>query len=53
MLTDLTLAIAHHLLIFALAGVLVAEMMLVRPEMGPPTRSRSGVSTLPSVCSPG
>ena len=33
MLTDLTLAIAHHLLIFALAGVLVAEMMLVRPQM--------------------
>ncbi len=34
MLTDLTLAIAHHVLAFALAGVLVAEMMLVRPEMG-------------------
>ncbi len=34
MLTDVALAIGHHLLIFALAGVLVAEMMLVRPGMG-------------------
>lgn len=33
MSTDLLLAIAHHLLIFALAAVLVAEMMLVRPPM--------------------
>ncbi len=33
MLTDLILAIFHHLLIFALAAVLVAEMMLVRPQM--------------------
>jgi putative membrane protein len=33
MLTDLLLAIAHHLLIFALAAALVAEMMLVRPGM--------------------
>ncbi len=32
-MTDLLLAIAHHLLIFALAAVLVAEMMLVRPQM--------------------
>ena len=31
--TDLLLAIAHHLLIFALAAVLVAEMILVRPQM--------------------
>ncbi len=34
MLTDAVLAIAHHLLIFALAAVLVMEMMLVRPGMG-------------------
>jgi putative membrane protein len=34
MLTDLVLAIAHHVLIFALAAVLTAEMMLVRPGMG-------------------
>ena len=33
MLTDLLLAIAHHVLIFLLAGVLVAELMLVRPRM--------------------
>ena len=33
--TDLVLAIAHHLLIFALAAVLVMELMVVRPEMGP------------------
>ncbi len=33
MATDLTLAIAHHLLIFGLAAVLVVEMMLVRPQM--------------------
>jgi len=31
--TDLLLAIAHHLLVFALAAVLAAEMMLVRPQM--------------------
>src|SRR3990172_5678297 len=33
MLTDLMLAIGHHLLMFAIVVVLVAEMMLVRPEM--------------------
>lgn len=33
MLTDLLLAIAHHLLIFALVAVLVMELMLVRPGM--------------------
>ena len=33
MLTDLLLAIAHHLLIFGLAAVLIAEMILVRPQM--------------------
>ena len=33
MMTDLMLAIAHHLLIFSLAAVLVVEMMLVRPRM--------------------
>ncbi len=33
MLTDLLLAIAHHVLIFGLAAALVAEMMLVRPPM--------------------
>jgi putative membrane protein len=33
MLTDLLLAIAHHLLIFTILAVLVMELMLVRPEM--------------------
>lgn len=33
MLTDLLLAIAHHLLIFSLLAVLVMEIMLIRPEM--------------------
>jgi putative membrane protein len=32
-LTDLILAIAHHLLIFAILAVLVMELMIVRPEM--------------------
>jgi putative membrane protein len=33
MLTDLILAILHHLLMFTLVAVLVAEIMLVRPEI--------------------
>ena len=33
MLTDALLAIAHHLLIFALLGLLVVEMMTLRPGM--------------------
>jgi len=33
MLTDLLLAIAHHLLIFALIALLVTEIMLTRPGM--------------------
>jgi putative membrane protein len=33
MLTDLLLAIAHHLLIFTLFGLLVVEMMMLRPDM--------------------
>jgi len=34
MLTDLLLAIAHHVLIFALFGLLVTEMVTIRPTMG-------------------
>lgn len=30
---DLTLAVAHHVLIFALAGILAAEIALVGPKM--------------------
>ena len=33
MLTDLLLAIAHHLLIFSLFGLLVTEMVMLRPEI--------------------
>lgn len=33
MLTDLILAILHHLLMFALVAILVAEIMLLRPEI--------------------
>jgi putative membrane protein len=33
MLTDLLLAIAHHLLIFTLFGLLVTEMVMLRPEL--------------------
>ncbi|MEX0852815.1 MAG: DUF2214 family protein [Bauldia sp.] len=33
MLTDLILAISHHLLVFGLLAVLVMEIMLTRPEM--------------------
>ena len=42
MLTDLVLAIAHHLLIFSLAAVLVAELVLVRPHMPPADIVRVG-----------
>ncbi len=31
---DLSLAITHHLLVFALAGILAAELVLVGPRMG-------------------
>jgi putative membrane protein len=34
MLTDALLAIAHHILMFALLGVLVIEMMMLRPGIG-------------------
>jgi putative membrane protein len=33
MLTDLLLAIAHHLLVFGLLGLLITEMMTIRPAM--------------------
>lgn len=37
MLTDLLLAIGHHLLIFALLGLLVTEMVSIRPSMNAAT----------------
>jgi len=33
MLTDLILAILHHVLVFAIAGILAAELVLVHPAM--------------------
>jgi putative membrane protein len=33
LLTDLLLAIAHHLLIFALFGLLVTEMVMLKPDI--------------------
>jgi len=34
-MTDLILAIAHHLCVFALAGLLIAEVALLRPNLSP------------------
>jgi putative membrane protein len=34
-MTDLILAIAHHLSVFTLAGLLVAEIALLRPDLSP------------------
>jgi len=39
---DLVLAIAHHILVFGLFGILFAELMLVRPGMDLPTIQRVG-----------
>jgi len=38
---DLSLAIGHHLLIFALFGVLAAELVLVRPSLDQSTIART------------
>jgi putative membrane protein len=34
-MTDLVLAIAHHLCVFTLAGLLLAEVVLLRPGLSP------------------
>ena len=34
-MTDLVLAIAHHLCVFTLAGLLLAEVALLRPDLSP------------------
>ena len=34
-MTDLSLAIAHHLCVFTLAGLLIAEVALLRPNLSP------------------
>ncbi|WFP78203.1 DUF2214 family protein [Mesorhizobium sp. WSM4906] len=38
--TDLLLAAAHHLLVFSLAGIIGAEFVLVRSELGAATLKR-------------
>ncbi|PBB35566.1 MULTISPECIES: DUF2214 family protein [unclassified Mesorhizobium] len=38
--TDLLLAIVHHLLVFSLAGIIGAEFVLVRGELGATTLKR-------------
>jgi putative membrane protein len=43
MLTDLLLAIGHHLLVFALAAVLAAELATVRPGIGAAELRRLGM----------
>ena len=40
MLTDLLLAIAHHLLIFTLFGILIMEMVMLKPDISHPTLIR-------------
>jgi putative membrane protein len=43
---DLSLAIGHHLLIFLLFGILVAELILVRPGMDRTALNRVGAIDL-------
>jgi putative membrane protein len=43
---DLSLAIGHHLLIFLLFGVLIAELILVRPGMDRTALNRVGAIDL-------
>ncbi len=43
---DLALAVAHHLLIFALFGVLMAEFVVVRPGMSQQAMARIGAVDL-------
>jgi putative membrane protein len=43
---DLALAVAHHLLIFALFGVLMAEFVVVRPGMSQQALARIGAVDL-------
>lgn len=42
MILDLLLAIAHHLLVFAILAVLVMELMIARPDMTTPQLLRLG-----------
>jgi putative membrane protein len=45
-MTDLILAIAHHLCVFTLAGLLIAEVVLLRPDLSPQRiRQLGGIDT--------
>ena len=39
-MTDLVLAIVHHVLVFSMAGIIAAEFVLVRNELSPSTLAR-------------
>jgi putative membrane protein len=43
---DLVLAVAHHILIFGLFGVLLAEFILVRPGLDQATADRVAATDL-------
>ncbi len=45
-MTDLALAIAHHLLVFSLAAILAAELAMVRPGLGGAALRRLGLVDL-------
>lgn len=45
-MTDLVLAIAHHLLIFSLAGILAAELAMIRPGLAGAGLKRLGIIDL-------
>ena len=42
-MTDLVLAIVHHLLVFSLAGILAAELAMIRPGLSGPGLKRLGI----------
>ncbi|HEY9235527.1 MULTISPECIES: DUF2214 family protein [Phenylobacterium] len=45
-MTDLLLAIAHHLLVFGLAAILAAELAMIRPGLGGAALRRLGIVDL-------
>lgn len=45
-MTDLLLAIAHHLLVFSLAAILAAELAIIRPGLGGASLRRLGIIDL-------
>lgn len=45
-MTDLLLAIVHHLLVFSLAAILAAELAIIRPGLGGVSLRRLGIVDL-------